>query len=316
MVGDLDDAGAFATKALQVGGFVGDPLADQEVELRVITSRTHSFAACSRKLELSQVLTREEADEVGCAQDHAIFDLLHDAVSMSCGSRPRGIVRGVQAGHGPAPAASRAADGEVRVDVDAEAAPRVQPWLERARQRCVRWYPQVVSLLDTAGFAPPRRLSLRAEPTLGGRRGRVGTPAVTSGTVITVGADWVDLHPDDFGLVLHELVHVVQSYPNGDPWWVTEGIADWVRYQRFETADPRARPDFRGRSYRDGYAVTAAFLAWIEATYDVAIVAALNTAMRNSAWSLDLFAATVGTDVDELWARFEAAAGPGRALAP
>ncbi|HEY6379628.1 MAG TPA: basic secretory protein-like protein [Candidatus Dormibacteraeota bacterium] len=192
----------------------------------------------------------------------------------------------------------------VRVEVDAGAAPRTLPWLQRAAHLCAGWYPQVAALLDTPGFAPPRTVTLRSVPTLGGAPGRAGTPGVTSGTVITVGADWLELHPDDTGLVLHELVHVVQSYPNPDPWWVTEGIADWVRYQRFETADPRARPDLAQRSYRDGYAVTAAFLAWVEATYAVALVTVLNTAMRRGAWSTTLVPATVGMSVDDLWARF------------
>ena len=201
-------------------------------------------------------------------------------------------------------AAAQGPTGGVRVDIDASAAPQLRLWLEHVQRLCMTWHPQAAALLDTPGFAPPQRLLLRAQPTLGGGPRRVGTPAVTSGTVITVGADWINLHPEDTGLVLHELVHVVQSYPNGDPWWVTEGIADWVRYQRFERSDPRAHPDVRGHSYRDGYAVTAAFLAWIEATYNVALVATLNTAMRNSAWYPGLFSVTTGVTVDELWARF------------
>lgn len=202
------------------------------------------------------------------------------------------------------PSATESPPDGVGVDIDAGAAPQVRSWLETVQPLCVTWYPQVVELLDTPGFAPPRSLLLRSEPTLGGGPRKVGTPAVTSGTVITVGADWITLHPEDTGLVLHELVHVVQSYPNGEPWWVTEGIADWVRYQRFERLDPRARPEARGRSYRDGYAVTAAFLEWIEATYGIGLVAILNTAMRKSAWTPAIFSATTGADVDELWAGF------------
>ena len=33
---------------------------------------------------------------------------------------------------------------------------------------------------------------------------------------------------------IHELCHVVQSYPNGNPLWVTEGIADYVRWAIYE----------------------------------------------------------------------------------
>lgn len=193
------------------------------------------------------------------------------------------------------------------VDIDSRAAPRASAWLERGAGLCVRWYPLVTGLLESPGFEPPRRLRLRAAPTIGGGPARVGTPGASDGTVITVGADWIDQHPGDTGLLLHELVHVVQRYPRGHPWWITEGIADWVRYQRVETADERVRPNLAGRSYRDGYAVAAAFLAWIEERHRVQIVSLLNTAMRRAAFSLALFPETVGTGVDQLWCDFVAA---------
>jgi hypothetical protein len=169
---------------------------------------------------------------------------------------------------------------------------------------CRQWHPLISGLLDTPGFHPPSTVTLRMVPTIGGASGRIGTPGVTSGQVITVGADWVDEHPDDTGLVLHELVHVVQSYPSGEPWWVTEGIADWVRYQRVETDHPAATPHIRGRSYTDGYAVTAAFLEWIERSLGARIVLALNDAMRRGRWSDSIFVNTAGAPVGDLWDRF------------
>ena len=36
-------------------------------------------------------------------------------------------------------------------------------------------------------------------------------------------------HPEDTGMVIHELTHIIQNYPSPDPGWVTEGIADYIR---------------------------------------------------------------------------------------
>src|SRR5437660_775592 len=96
------------------------------------------------------------------------------------------------------------------VDLDVGAAPSTASWAERVAALCAAWYPLVHALLESPGYTPPSRIVLRMVPTIGDGRRSPGTPGVTSGTVITVGADWVRLHPEDTGLVLHELVHVVQ----------------------------------------------------------------------------------------------------------
>ena len=84
--------------------------------------------------------------------------------------------------------------------------------------------------------------------------------AHTSGAKITISTEWIGKHPDDFGMVIHELCHVVQSYPKGVG-WITEGIADYIRYFKYE---PRPTPPKVGAkaSYKDGYKTSATFLAW------------------------------------------------------
>ena len=47
----------------------------------------------------------------------------------------------------------------------------------------------------------------------------------TAGARIGVSSGWVKKRPGDFGLVIHELVHVIQDYRGGGVGWVTEGIA-------------------------------------------------------------------------------------------
>ncbi len=55
---------------------------------------------------------------------------------------------------------------------------------------------------------------------------------------ITISAAWVRKHPEDIGMVIHELTHVVQCYPrskNGaDLFWIGEGVADYIRNFEFE----------------------------------------------------------------------------------
>jgi hypothetical protein len=60
--------------------------------------------------------------------------------------------------------------------------------------------------------------------------------AYTSNKTITIAADWVKKHPDDYGMVVHELTHVVQSYkrPGRGTGWLVEGIADYIRFFQYE----------------------------------------------------------------------------------
>jgi hypothetical protein len=63
--------------------------------------------------------------------------------------------------------------------------------------------------------------------------------------VITISGKWITEHPDDLGMVIHELVHVVQGYPNSrhKAGWLVEGIADYIRWWRYEPEAPRPRID-------------------------------------------------------------------------
>jgi multidrug efflux pump subunit AcrB len=127
--------------------------------------------------------------------------------------------------------------------------------------------------------------------------------AGTSGDRIAISADWVKAHPDDFGMVIHELTHVVQGYPKYDPVWLVEGIADYVRYWHFEPGrKPRVEP--KKRSYREGYGTAAAFLAWMEKTHDKEIVPKLNRALRAGTYRDELLKEYTGKGLDELWRDF------------
>ncbi|RYD39056.1 MAG: hypothetical protein EOP83_37410, partial [Verrucomicrobiaceae bacterium] len=51
---------------------------------------------------------------------------------------------------------------------------------------------------------------------------------------IVVSAKYALSHPNDLGMIVHEMTHVVQGYPNYNPVWLVEGIADWVRWFNWE----------------------------------------------------------------------------------
>jgi len=93
--------------------------------------------------------------------------------------------------------------------------------------------------------------------------------ASTSGNRITISAEWVTKKAtNDYGMVIHELTHIVQDYKGRGLGWLTEGIADYIRHRHFEPGawKPFINPD--KDSYKQGYKSAAAFLMWLEATKD------------------------------------------------
>ena len=186
-------------------------------------------------------------------------------------------------------------DASIHVKLDASEVPHLKKWGEDAKASLVRWHPRIRNLLPTKGVKPPRTITLKL------RKSDKGVGA-TSGTTITVSSHWIEKHPDDFGMVIHELVHVIQSYPSGRPWWVTEGIADYLRWGIYEGRDQTWFPRPREKQgYKKGYRVAAGFLLWLESDVAPGIVKKLNTAMRNGIYSAELFHTETGKSLDDLW---------------
>lgn len=182
-----------------------------------------------------------------------------------------------------------------KVVLDASRVPGQRAWGEVAKRIVVDWYPYVTSLLATDAFDAPREIRIVIVPEL-------PVPASTSGDVISIQGPWIAQHPDDFGMVVHELVHVVQRYPNGggEYGWLVEGIADYVRWWRYEPEHPRevAQPD---QSYKDGYRVTAAFLAWAMRKHDMRLVVELDRALRKGEDAGRVFEKITGRSLDDAW---------------
>jgi hypothetical protein len=199
----------------------------------------------------------------------------------------------------PARKKAAAPPAGVKVTVDASQVPELQEWADQAKALCEEWYPKVSEFLATPGFAPPREMTIVFEKDKKG-------VADTSGNRIRVAADWIRKHPEDTGMIVHELVHVVQGYRNGGPGWLTEGIADYIRYFQYERKGITPR-DLRRGSYKDGYRTAASFLAWTAQKHDKELIKKLHAAMRAGTGREELFKEWTGKDVETLWKEYLAA---------
>jgi hypothetical protein len=203
-----------------------------------------------------------------------------------------GTAAGEERPKGPRPA-------PVKVIVDTSETPELTEWSRKAKKLVEEWHPRIARLLPSEGFTPPGDVKIVFKKDMKG-------VAFTSGRTITIAASWIKKHPDDYGMVVHELTHVVQAYPRAprDSGWLVEGIADYIRFFQFEPETRVTIPNPARASYRDSYRTAAKFLAWIEKTHDKAIVRKLNDALRNGKYRGELFKKYTSKTVDELWAAF------------
>lgn len=136
--------------------------------------------------------------------------------------------------------------------------------------------------------------------------------AATSGAIVRVNPEWMHKHPEDLDVITHEAMHIVQSYPDrAGPGWITEGIADYVRY-KFGVNNEAGKwslPEYNVKqSYRDAYRVTARFFLWIEKNYKRDLVKKLDADMRQKEYTQEFWKRETGKTIDELWSLY--AAGP------
>ncbi len=183
--------------------------------------------------------------------------------------------------------------------LDTEKFPESRAWGEQAVRLAEQWYPTVTMLLATEDFKAPANIVIRILPD-------ASAPAYASGNTITVNGKWITQRPDDFGMIIHELVHVVQQYPQSKfkPGWLVEGIADYIRWWRYEPEAPRRRIDPAQAKLTDGYTTTAAFLAWSSARYDRRLVPALDRALRKAEDPEPVFKSVTGKEMNALWDEF------------
>lgn len=145
-----------------------------------------------------------------------------------------------------------------------------------------------------------RKVTFFIDPTYDG-------VAETGAGVARISPDWLKKHPEDIDVVTHEVMHIVQDYEHDGPGWLTEGIADYVRYVYGvnNAAGGWTLPDYKpNQRYTDAYRVTARFLLWVEKNKNAHVVDKLDYAMRAGTYTPDLWVNLTGKSVDDLWTEY------------
>ena len=182
------------------------------------------------------------------------------------------------------------------VKIEGTDTPEGAAWAQRAKEMVELWFPIVATYLDTPGWKAPQEITLEFKEMKG--------VAHAGGNRITISKAWIKHHPEDIGMVLHEMVHIIQAYPpQKDHWWLIEGVADYIRFWQ---AEPAGQPKIaRGKNhYKQGYRVTGAFLAWVRAERAPLIIQEVNFALRRGVYSDKLFREKTGKDLETLWTEF------------
>jgi hypothetical protein len=191
--------------------------------------------------------------------------------------------------------------------LDVSQAPDLKEWAEtRLRPAMDKWYPILRDCLASDGFTAPKQFSVTIKP--------MGGVAGTSDTSVEVSAQWIrsELERPEWneaaGSIIHELAHVVQQYKTpGNPGWLVEGIADYLRWFHFEPVAHRPKLENPARArYSDSYQTTAGFLEYVVANHNHEFVVQLNAAMRQGRYSADIWKDCTGLSVRELWTRYVA----------
>jgi len=181
-----------------------------------------------------------------------------------------------------------------KVEIDFAAAPQCEAWAKQAKSIVEEWYPKINEILFGKDQSlPVPVVRLKFEPMEG--------VAHATNDGIHISADWITKHPEDKGMVVHELTHVVQDYKGKGESWLTEGIADYVRYERYEPGTQKWKLDPAKSSYKQGYGIAGAFLAWMEKNKNADIIRKLNAACRDGSYKREMFKDICGADVDALW---------------
>lgn len=134
--------------------------------------------------------------------------------------------------------------------------------------------------------------------------------AATWDDKVVFSVKYMTSHPGDIDVVTHEVMHIVQGYgdDSGMPGWLTEGIADYVRYAYgVDNAGAGWKlPEFSDKhNYQNSYRITARFFAWMEQSGYKGIVKKLDQAGRDKTYENGaLWEKLTGKTIEELWADY------------
>ena len=172
-----------------------------------------------------------------------------------------------------------------------------KPWVVKAAKELTIWYPKIAKLIGVKQNKPTQPIVVVIKTHGNGVAG-------TMGHHIEVNGDYLRGHMNDVGMIVHEETHVVQAYPTYKPWWLVEGIADWVRWFHYEPKSARPHVNPATANYNQGYQVTASFLYWANKKYDHSLVKDLSQALQANKYSKQIWVKDTGKSINELWSTY------------
>ncbi len=181
----------------------------------------------------------------------------------------------------------------IEIALDVSDAPEMKEWGDQAVRVCERQYAMICDELASEGFKPPTQIRMMLKSDYKG-------VAAAGGGRITGSVAYFKSHPGDIGAMVHETVHCVQSYrARGLPGWLVEGIADYIRFWKYEPGKAGRMTPERAK-YDASYRTTAAFLAFVTAKYDAQAVNKLNALLRDGKYDPGVWKTLTGKSVEEL----------------
>lgn len=129
--------------------------------------------------------------------------------------------------------------------------------------------------------------------------------AEASGNRILFSAGYMKAHPTDIDVVTHETMHIVQGYGySAGPVWLTEGIADYVRYKYGvdNVGSKWSLPAYNDKqSYKNSYRITARFFEWLEQNVKPGLIPTLDLQLRAHEYTEQSWVTLTGKTLDQLW---------------
>ena len=194
--------------------------------------------------------------------------------------------------------------------VDTSDSPQYEKWIKDDLSPVIlEWYPKIVDLLPSKGYEAPQKVTLQFKNNVPN-----GIPAYATGSFITMNARWFknQLRKEAKGCVVHELVHVVQNYwlaprlnpnPRQTPSWVTEGLADYIRWFLYEPESKGAHyspAQIRQMKHDASYRISANFIDWVSRNHQKEIATLINNDARHGRYEENLWKAHTGSSIEEL----------------
>ncbi len=214
-------------------------------------------------------------------------------------------------------------DKKFTYTLDATDAPDLQAWCGKNLIPVLdEWYPKIIAMIPVDGVTPSHDITFTLKDTTNLPGHLQGVPAYASGNSVVFNAKFMrdQQTGEAIGAGIHEVVHVVQFGGTREkenrergrgrpPTWVTEGVADYIRWFLYEPESKGAEITTRnvGRAkYDDSYRTTANFFDWVIKNHEKDLMRKLNLATHEG-YTEQLWKDWTGKTLQELGADWKKA---------